>query len=303
MTLQQLKYVLCVADNCSISEAAKELYISQPTLSNSIRELEKELSISIFYRTNKGISISSEGLEFLGYARQVVEQTALLEEKYLGNAPSKIHFGVSTQHYAFAVNAFASLINESDAKEYDFTLRETRTFEIIQDVRQMNSEIGILYINEFNRKIMLRMLKENELEFHELFTASPHVFVSKSNPLAKKQYVEIEDLSEYPYLSFEQGSFNSFYFSEEILSTLSHSKTVKVSDRATLFNFLIGINGYTICSGMISEELNWENIVAVPLKITGEDMHIGYITKREAVLSKLGAQYISLIGNSGSLNM
>ncbi len=292
MTLQQLKYAIAVADNQSMNEAAKELFISQPSLSNAIRELEKEIGISIFTRSNKGITISSDGVEFLGYARQVVEQTALLEEKYLGKSPAKIKFSVSTQHYSFAVNAFVDLISTYDAERYDFMLRETRTYEIIKDVKNLTSEVGILYLNEFNRKVILKMLKENSLEFHELFTAKPHVFIGRNNPLARKQKITLEDLEEYPCLSFEQGEYNSFYFAEEILSTLPHKKSIKVSDRATLFNLLIGLHGYTLCSGVISEELNGKDIIALPLEAKGEQMCIGYVTHRNATLSRFGELYI-----------
>lgn len=292
MTLQQLKYAITVADNQSMNEAAKELFISQPSLSNAIRELEKETGISIFTRSNKGITISSDGAEFLGYARQVVEQALLLEEKYLGKSPAKIKFSVSTQHYSFAVNAFVDLLKSYDADRYDFMLRETRTYEIIEDVKNLTSEVGILYLNEFNRKVILKMLKENNLEFHQLFTAEPHVFIGRNNPLAVKAKITLEDLEEYPCLSFEQGDYNSFYFAEEILSTLPHKKSVKVSDRATLFNLLIGLNGYTLCSGVISEELNGKDIIALPLEAKGEQMGIGYVTHKNTILSRLGELYI-----------
>lgn len=292
MTLQQLKYAITVADNQSMNEAAKELFISQPSLSNAIRELEKEIGICIFTRSNKGITVSSDGAEFLGYARQVVEQTALLEEKYLGKSASKVKFSVSTQHYSFVVNAFVDLISAYNADYYDFMLRETRTYEIIEDVKNLTSEVGILYLNEFNRKVILKMLKENNLEFQELFTASPHVFIGRNNPLAVKKKIKLKELEEYPCLSFEQGEYNSFYFAEEILSTLPHKKSIKVSDRATLFNLLIGLNGYTLCSGVISEELNGKDIIALPLEAEGEQMCIGYVTHKNAMLSRLGEWYI-----------
>lgn len=291
MTLQQLKYVITVADSGSMNEAAKKLYISQPSLSKAIQELEKEIGISIFFRNNKGIIISKEGLEFLGYARQVLEQAELLEEKYLGIKPQKIKFSVSTQHYSFAVNAFVDLIKEYGINEYDFSLRETRTYEIIEDVKNLISEIGILYINEFNEKVIKKLINESELEFHELFIAKPHVFICSGNPLSKKSFVTLEDLEEYPYLSFEQGEYNSFYFSEEILSTLEHKKSIKVSDRATLFNLLIGLNGYTISTGVISEELNGKDILSVPLKVN-EYIKVGYICHKNITTSKLGEVYI-----------
>ena len=297
MTLQQLKYAIAVSDKNSINEAAKALFISQPSLSNAIKDLEKEIGITIFSRTNKGIVISAEGMEFLGYARQVIEQAQLLEEKYLGMKPSRQKFSVSTQHYAFAVNAFVDLIKEYGIDEYEFTLRETRTFEIIEDVKYLRSEIGILYLNAFNEKVICKLLKESNLRFDPLFTAMPHIFVSSKNPLSKKKSVTLSELEEYPYLSFEQGENNSFYFSEEILSTLEHRKSIKVSDRATLFNLLIGLNGFTISTGIISEDLNGKDIVAVLLE-TDENMRVGIITHKNVSLSRLGEIYVQALKQS-----
>lgn len=219
MTLQQLKYVITIADKGTLSEAAKELFVSQPSLTKSVKELEKEMDISIFDRTNKGISVSKEGEIFLGYARQVLEQAALIEEKYTKHSGGKQEFCVSTQHYSFAVNAFVDLIKECGSEHYDFSLRETQTYEIIEDVSRMKSEIGILYLNAFNEAVLQKIMKANDLKFTELFVAKPHVFISDKNPLAQKDFVTMEDLQPYPYLSFEQGEHNSFYYSEEIFST------------------------------------------------------------------------------------
>lgn len=294
MTLQQLRYIVEVAKSGTFMEAAKNLFLSQPSLTKSIKELEKEMGILIFDRTNKGVSVTKEGEIFLGYARQVLEQAALLEEKYKNHVGGKQEFRVSTQHYSFAVNAFVDLIKECGGEEYDFSLRETQTFSIIDDVSRMKSEIGILYYNAFNQMVIQKLLKANDLEFTELFTARPHIFVSANNPLAKQEVVDMEDLVQYPYLSYEQGEHNSFYFSEEIFSTIQRSKNIRVMDRATLFNLLIGLNGYTVCSGVIDKELNGENIIAVPLRAEGE-MHIGVITHKKAVLSKLGIYYIDAL--------
>ncbi|WP_025693198.1 LysR family transcriptional regulator [Paenibacillus zanthoxyli] len=291
MTLQQLKYVIEVAGRGSMNEAAKRLFISQPSLSNAIRDLEDEIGITIFERTNKGISLSKEGAEFLSYARQVVEQAELLENRYLGAKPSPQHFSVSTQHYAFAVNAFVNLVREYGQEEYELALRETKTYEIIQDVKTLRSEIGILYLNEFNAKVMGRLLKDAGLAFNSLFTAKPHIFISIHNPLAKQSIVTIDQLHEYPYLSFEQGEYNSFHFSEEILSTLSHPKSIRVNDRATLFNLLIGLNGYTISTGVLSADLNGNEIIPVPLDC-GESINVGWICHKDAVLSKLALAYV-----------
>lgn len=294
MTLQQLKYIITVSETGTISEAAKALFISQPSLTNAVRELEKEMNITIFARTNRGISVSKEGRVFIGYARQVLEQAELLEERYKHPMGGKQEFCVSTQHYSFAVNAFVDLIKEYGNEEYDFSLRETQTYEIIDDVSTMKSEIGVLYLNGFNETVIRKIMKDNGLLFHELFVAKPHIFVSSQNPLARMETVSMEDLGPYPYLSFEQGEHNSFYFSEEIFSAVERPKNIRVRDRATLFNLLIGLNGYTVSSGVIDEELNGKDIVAVPLNEEG-DMHIGYVTHGKCMSSRLGSQYIDAL--------
>lgn len=294
MTLQQLKYVIEVAKAKSISEAAKKLFISQPSLTNAIKELEKEMNITIFLRTNKGILISKEGEIFLGYARQVLEQAYLLEEKYLKQDKRKQQFCVSTQHYSFAVNAFVDIIKDYGHDEYDFSLRETQTYEIIEDVTRMKSEIGVLYINDFNKLVIQKILKEHNLIFHSLIVVKPHIFISSKNPLAKKKKVTMEELRSYPYLSFEQGEHNSFYYSEEIFSSVVRYKNIRVRDRATLFNLLIGLNGYTVCSGIIDENLNGKDIVAVALDKEGE-MNIGYITRKDSLTSDLANAYIEAL--------
>lgn len=294
MTLQQLKYMIEIVNSGSMSEAAKRLFISQPSLSSSVKELENEMGIEIFLRTNKGITLSTDGTEFLGYARQVVEQAELLEARYLNKKMPRQHFSVSTQHYSFAVNAFVSLIKQYNNDEYDFTLRETRTNEILEDVKSLRSEVGILYLSSFNKKVIEKLLKENNLSFKPLFTAKPHIFISTKNPLAGREHVTLDDLKPYPCLSFEQGEHNSFYFSEEILSTAFRKKSIFVSDRATLFNLLIGLHGYTISTGVISTELNGTDIIAVPL-LSDETITVGWISHKDLNLSPLGAIYIEAL--------
>ncbi|TDF92775.1 LysR family transcriptional regulator [Paenibacillus piri] len=301
MTLQQLKYVIEVANRGSINEAAKRLFITQPSLSNAIRELEEELQLSIFERSNKGISLSKEGVEFLSYARQVVEQAQLLESRYLNSKPSPQHFSVSTQHYAFAVNAFVSMVQKYGLDEYEMALRETKTYEIIEDVKSLRSEIGILYLNEFNEKVINKMLKAANLQFTGLFTAKPHVFISIKNPLASQKIVTIDQLQQFPYLSFDQGEYNSFHFSEEILSTMSHKKSIRVNDRATLFNLLIGLNGYTISTGVLSADLNGNEIIPVPLDCE-ETIHVGWISHKNIELTKLGSAYVEALKQAVTLH-
>lgn len=294
MTLLQLKYIVTIAESGSLNEAAKRLYIAQPSLTSAVKDLESELGITIFSRTNKGILLTAEGEEFLGYARQVMEQTHLIEERYLGTGQVKHQFCVSTQHYSFAVEAFVELLTQYGGEEYDFRIRETQTYELIEDVAKLRSEVGVLYLNRFNETILRKTLRENSLQFHRLFIAKPHVFVGSGNPLAGKSMITLDDLAPYPRLSYEQGEHNSFYFSEEILSTLESKKDIMVSDRATLFNLLIGLNGYTICSGVINEQLNGKDIVAVPLDVD-DYMEIGYITHTKVGTGKFGTLYIEAL--------
>ena len=294
MTLQQLRYIVTIAETGNITESARRLFVSQPSLTNSVHDLETEFQLTIFNRTNKGVTLSSDGETFLSYARQILEQVSLLEEKYLNVQERKPKFSVSCQHYSFAVNAFVDVIKKFDANYYDFTLRETQTYEIIEDVSRLKSELGILYISSKNEEIIMKLLRQHQLIFEELFTATPHVFISSTHPLADRSVLSLEDLEEYPYLSFEQGDYNSFYFSEEILSTLDRKKNIKVRDRATLFNLAVGLNGYTVSSGIISKELNGENIIARPL-LVDEYMKIGVIKQKQLPLSRYGTSYLNAL--------
>ena len=294
MKLQQLRYVVKVAECGSITEASRRLFVSQPSITASIRDLENEMGVRIFERTNKGVVVSEEGETFLGYARQVLDQADLLEGKYKGTSEQVPHFSVSCQHYSFAVNAFVDVIREFDAARYDFTLREEQTHEIIEDVAHMKSELGILYLSEHNREVIERMLAANELVFEGLFCAAPHVFVCADHPLADRASVTLEDLEDYPFLSYEQGSYNSFYYSEELTSTFERRKNIRVRDRATLFNLAMGLNGYTVCSGVISHELNGPGIISIPLDVD-EYMEIGIITRKNTTLTRYGQAYIDAI--------
>ncbi len=291
MTLQQLKYVIEIVQCGSMTMAAQKLYITQPSLSKTIAELEQEMGISIFHRSSKGVTLTEEGTKFLSYARLVVEQAELLEQTYKHRQPIRRVFAVSAQHYAFAVNAFVALVREYEQDRYEFSLRELRTHDIIEDVRAMRSELGILFLSKFNREVLLRILQNYDLEFVPEFTAKPHVFVSRSNPLAGQTSVSRDDLRAYPRLTYDQGVNNSFYFSEELHSTDESPKSIIVSDRATLFNLLIGLDGYTISSGILSSDLNGTDIVSLPLE-SDEEMEIGYIHPAGQPLSPIAQRYL-----------
>lgn len=294
MRIQQLEYLERIVEAGSINEAAKRLFLTQPSLSNAVKELENEMGIQIFQRSSGGISLTAEGREFMTYSKQILDQVNLMNERYKNGQQRKQSFSVSAQHYAFVVHAFVELIKSVNANEYQFTLRETETQNIFNDLAQFRSELGILYTNGFNQKIMQRLFKENNLVFTPLFVAKPHIFVSRYNPLTSKSSVNLSDLEDFPYLSYEQGEVNSFYFSEEILSTLSHKKSIKVSDRATIFNLMVGLNGYTISSGIISSKLNDDKIVAIPLNVD-DDITMGWLKHRQVELSPLAERYLTML--------
>ncbi|MCI8632088.1 MAG: LysR family transcriptional regulator [Lachnospiraceae bacterium] len=295
MTLQQLHYVITISETGSFNKAAELLYVAQPSLTSSIKELEKELGIAIFHRSGRGISLTSDGLEFMIYARQVYHQYEVLRDKYGRAGERKKKFGVSTQHYSFAIKSFVEMVKQFDTEQYEFAIRETKTKEVIDDVITSKSEVGILYLNDFNRKAIEKLLRTNQLEFHKLIDCEAYVYLWKGHPLAKNKQICFEELVDYPCLSFEQGAEGSFYFAEEILCTNEYTRMIKATDRATMLNLMIGLNGYTLCSGIICEELNGSDYTAVPFKIeedmVGGRMEIGYIVKSNMILSSMGQLY------------
>ncbi|HGI2799669.1 TPA: LysR family transcriptional regulator [Streptococcus agalactiae] len=301
MRIQQLQYVIKIVETGSMNEAAKQLYITQPSLSNAVRNLETEMGIQIFIRNPKGITLTKDGMEFLSYARQILEQTALLEERYKDDNTSRELFSVSSQHYAFVVNAFVALFNGTDMTQYELFLRETRTWEIIDDVKNFRSEIGVLFLNSYNRDVLTKLFDDNSLIATTLFTTTPHIFVSKSNPLANRKKLSMKDLEDYPYLSYDQGLHNSFYFSEEMMSQIPHPKSIVVSDRATLFNLMIGLDGYTVATGILNSKLNGDEIVAIPLDVD-DVIDIVYIRHDKANLSKMGQKFIDYLLEEVSFN-
>lgn len=290
MTLQQLRYVIMIADCSSMNEAAKQLFISQPSLSSAVRELEEEIGINLFLRSNRGIVITPEGEEFLSYARQVTEQYRLLSDKYI-EKKSKKKFSVSTQHYSFAVKAFVEVVKKVGMEEYEFAIYETRTYEIIENVKNFKSELGILYLNDFNGQVMTKIFRENNLEFTELFGCDTFVYLWAEHPLAGKAVIAMEELEEYPCLAFDQGKNNSFYFAEEMKSTYDYKRMIKANDRATLLNLMRGLDAYTLCSGIICEELNGTGYRAIPLA-ESERMRIGYIQRKGSNMSGIGGLFI-----------
>ena len=294
MTLQQLKYVIEVADRGSITEAAKSLFIAQPSLSAAIHELEEEIGVTLFLRSNRGVLITPEGSEFLGYARQVVQQAALIEDKYIAHSALRQRFCISTQHYSFTAGAFVELVRAQGGEAYEFILREGKTYDTINDVRTLRSEMGVIYMCNFNEAVISKMLREANLVFSELLTAKPHIFVGRNNPLAARERVTLEDIMPLPCLTYEQGDQNAFYFSEEILSTLNHEKSIKVTDKNTIVDLMVGTDGYTISSGICPSYLRGDEIISIPLEVD-ELIRIGVITHRDYRPTKLGQMYLDIL--------
>ena len=294
MTLQQLKYVTEVADRGSITEAAKSLFIAQPSLSAAIHELEEEIGVTLFLRSNRGVLITPEGAEFLGYARQVVQQAALIEDKYIAHSALRQRFCISTQHYSFTAGAFVELVRAQGGEAYEFILREGKTYDTINDVRTLRSEMGVIYMCRFNEAVISKMLREANLVFSELLAAKPHIFVGRNNPLAAKERVTLEDLTPLPCLTYEQGDQNAFYFAEEILSTLNHEKSIKVTDKSTIVDLMVGTDGYTISSGICPSYLRGDEIISIPLEVD-ELIRIGVITHRDYRPTKLGQMYLDIL--------
>ena len=299
MTLTQMNYIITISETGSLNKAAEALYISQPSLTNAVKELEKELGIIIFNRSGRGVTLTNDGTEFLMYARQIYGQYESVVEKYSEGGSYKKKFGVSTQHYSFAVKAFVDMVQKFDVSEYEFAIRETKTADVISDVSAMKSEVGVLYLSDFNRKALLKLLHSANLEFHHLIDCQAYVYLWKNHPLANEKSISYSQLAKYPCLSFEQGDKSSFYLSEEILSTNEYSRTVKASDRATMLNLMVGLNGYTLCSGIICEELNGSDYLAIPFEEDSVEensgMEIGYITRQNTILSSIGKLYIDEI--------
>lgn len=299
MTLNQIKYIITIAERGAFSRAAEQLYISQPSLTEAVKDAESELGFALFNRGNKGVTPTAEGAEFIKYARQAYAQFEQLEEKFVGGKNYKKAFCVSTQHYSFAVKAFVEAVKALDASNFEFALRECKTREIISDVASLRSEIGVLYISDFNRAAIQKLLNQNELVFKPIINCKAYAYLWKGHPLAKERSVTFSQLQKYPCLSFEQGDGASFYYAEEIISTRVFPRVIHACDRATMLNLMVGLNGFTVCSGIICEELNGDDFIAVPLDKDdpefGQEMQIGYIVRKNTNLSEICLSYIEEI--------
>lgn len=294
MTLQQIKYILTIAETNSITEAARRLFISQPSLSNALQDIEKQLQAPIFIRRRNGVILTQFGQQFIGYARAVQQQMNLLEDNFINNRPSNIRFSVSTQHYTFTANAFVEMVQQFGEERFEFILNETQTYQILKDVKNRFSDLGVLYLSQSNEAVLRKEIEQRQLQFIPLFTTKPHVFLRKNHPLSTKSIVTLDDLKPYARLNFLQGPYESNYFSEELLSTLPTDKLIRISDRASVVNLLVGLDGYTISSGIMPSYLQGDALIAIPLDYD-ETITIGYVKLKNQTLSELALLYIEAL--------
>ena len=292
MTIIQLKYVIALANASSMREAASKLFVSQPALSATIRELEEELGIKIFERNNKGIALTNEGREFLTYAKQAVSQYQVIEDRYVESERDKVHFSVSMQHYVFAVKAFLNAIREFSYSKYTYSVQETKTDEVLINVRDLKSEIGIISYSKGNENIFRKLFREYGLSFHPLMVRDTYAYLWKDHPLADREEISLEDLKEYPCISFDQSSESEFYLSEEALGEYDFVKRIKSNDRATSMEIMAGMNGFSIGTGIMTESVAISNdLVCIKLK-EDDPLTIGYIIRTGNALSDIGQRYV-----------
>ncbi len=292
MNINQLKYVITIANTPSIRDAATKLFVSQPALSSSIHDLEDELGILLFERSNKGVRLTDAGREFLIYAKKVVGQYEILEDRYLAGDKEKERFSVSTQHYNFAITSFANVLKRFSPEKFEFMIHETKTMDVLEHVKEMRSEVGVVSYSGSNYTLIKKLLKEYQLDFVPLMRRETYAYVWKESKLAREKVISLEDLKDYPCVSFDQGDNDHFYLNEEAMGDYDFQKMIRSDDRATTMELIAQLGGYSIGSGMLAEE----NAILrglVSIKLKEEDpLIIGYITRKGGTLSKYGLAYI-----------
>ncbi len=292
MTLQQMRYIDAVAACGSISEAARRMFVTQPTLTEAIRSFESELNTAVFTRSSRGVTLTREGEELLAAMRQILADVTLIREKYTGKPVRLPQFSVSCQHYAFAVKAFVDTVRENMAEMCDFSMRETVTSEIFDDVMRMRSEVGVIYLSNRNTPMLEGLMRREGLKFTPLYVSSPLVYLSKAHPLASKTSIKPEELDPYPFITFDQGDDNAQYFSEEVMTTLERKKNVRVCDRATMTNLIYGLDGFTVCSSMLLGEFDGDKFKAIPLEYDDE-IRVGFLLRSDRPLSPMAKAFIA----------
>ena len=291
MTILQLKYVIAIDEECSMRKAADRLYVSQPGLSSAVRDLEKEIGIQIFERVHNGVVTTAAGASFIAYARNAVEQFEKVEDRYINGNSERPTFSVSMQHYTVAVNAFIDTVKEYDLPEYQFSIRETQTGEVIEDVKNLKSEVGVIALSEFNKNTFKKVFADASLEFHELFSRDTYVYLSKTHPLADRTELSLEDLTDYPCMVFDQGENTSFYYREEALATYDYKKVISTNERATSIELMLGLNGYAVGAAMLHDSQSASDLKVIKLK-EEDPLTFGYIVRKGAVLSEMAQSFI-----------
>ncbi|MBP5276830.1 MAG: LysR family transcriptional regulator [Lachnospiraceae bacterium] len=292
MNITQIKYVLETSGASSMREAASRLFISQPALSLSIRELEDELGILIFDRTNKGISLTDEGREFVTYAKKVIGLYTILEDRYLTNNVDKERFSVSTQHFNFAIKAFTNVVKSINPDKYLFSIHETKTKEVLEDVRTMKSEVGIVSFSGANESLFKKLLKEYFLDFTPLMRRETYAYVWKDHEFAGRSEISLEELKDYPCVTFNQSEEGNYYLTEEALADYEYNKMIKSDDRATTMEIIADLGGYAIGTGLLSwKDATLQGLVSIKLK-EEDPLVIGYITRQGSNMSKYGKAYL-----------
>lgn len=297
MTILQLKYIIAIDEECSMRRAADRLYVSQPGLSSAVRDLENELGVQIFERVHNGVVTTPAGASFIAYARSAVEQFEKVEEKYLNASGHKPTFSVSMQHYTIAVNAFIDTVKEFDLEEYQYYIRETQTSEVIEDVKTLKSEVGVIALSDFNKNTFKKIFADASLEFHELFTRNTYLYLSSQHPLADREVISLDELEDYPCMVFDQGDNTSFYYREEALATYDYKKIISTNERATSIELMLGLNGYAVGAAMLGDSLNSNEIKAIKLK-EEENLTFGYIVRKGTQLSEMAQVFVDKLSEN-----
>ncbi len=302
MTIQQCRYILEIVKQGSFNEAAKAMFVAQTSISGAVKSLEEELGIKIFERSNKGVFLTDDGAELVRYAKQLVSNADYITERYGGPARiSKI--SISSQHYDFVAEVFGHFLSENAEGDFDFSIREVETVNVIDDVEKSFSDVGIIAIKDTDMDIMERLLAGKKIEFKSLFKTPFHVYIGKNHPLSSNSIITFSELSEYPYITYEQGGHNSSMFTEEFSDKINSSKNVRITDRATLMNMLFITECYTIGTGTMNySKLSGGNILSVPLDTSGEYI-IGYIVRRDKNLSTLVRKFVDELAQFFKTNL
>ncbi|KXT78923.1 LysR family transcriptional regulator [Streptococcus sp. DD13] len=289
MNIQQLRYVVAIANSGTFREAAEKMYVSQPSLSISVRDLEKELGFKIFNRTSSGTSLTRRGLEFYEKAQNLVKGFDTFENLYLHDEEEAVEFSISSQHYDF-LPPLITEFSKSHPQYPNFRIFESTTVQILDEVAQGHSELGIIYLNERNTRGIQQKLAKLRLEAVSMIEFQTHIYLRTNHPLTKKKVIELSDLKGLPTVRFTQEKDEYLYYSENFFDTSDSSVTFDVTDRATLNGILERTDAYATGSGFLDSE-SVHGITVVPLnEPTGNAMV--YVKREDAELSQCALDFI-----------